>query len=168
MLSAVILRPWERRVAAGIVRLKLSLDDATTTAYRGVDAGDGCPNGWFAVYEKTPFCVFEWPDTKHRDVGLLVQGRIIRLTSANVLTSSRGFACRTFTVDGQNETVVFDYQRLWWNLIRSPTTALTDIALADDWWGVVCDLPGWVEAHWKHGKLADELSTSLRIRSLSE
>jgi hypothetical protein len=167
MPIAISLRPWEPRVGAGFMRVDLTVEGERAVVDKHTDVGVTRPNGWFAIYEDAVFGAFEWPGAKDCQVALFVEGRIWRLTCDVQLTSTRTLTHRSFSVKSETETgvVVFNYQRLWWNLLHKPKAALLDVVFADDWWGVVCDLPGWVEARWKAGKLAEEIANSLKERA---
>ena len=144
--------------------MELTFEGERAVVHKHVDVGVARPSGWFAIYEDAVFGAFEWPGSKDCQIALFVEGRMWPLTSDVELTSTRTLTHRSFSLKGRSGVVVFNYQRLWWNLLHKPKAALLDIVFADDWWGVVCDLPGWVEGRWKAGKLAEELASGLKER----
>ena len=161
MPIAVTLLPWEPRVSAGRTRLDLLVEGERAVVCENADAGVASRRGWFAVYEKTVFGVFEWLGSETCNTALFLDGKIWFLTNTVELTSMITLTHRSFRVADGTTTFVFKYHRLWWNLLHRPKTALFDVVFADDWWGVVCDLPGWVEGQWNAGKLSGELPRSL-------
>lgn len=164
MSKPLILHPWDVRVGGGYGRVELSVQGDKIDVRKVADAGTTSPDGWFAIYERDVFGVFMMPDSKEVCPALLLKGRVWKLSSDVQLSGRHDLARRTFTLNKQGESVRLDYQRLWWNLFRRPVFAFSQVMFVDDWWGVVCDLPGWVESGWKTGAFAETLVKSLRER----
>lgn len=162
MSITVSLLPWEPRVGSGFVRVDLTVEGERTVVDKHVGAGVTRASGWFAIYEGEVFGAFEWTGTRDCQVALFIQGTIWPLTPDVQLTSTRNLTNRSFSVKSRSGVAVFNYQKFWWNLLHKPQAALLDVVLADDWWGLTCDLPGWIEARWKAGKLAEEIANGLK------
>lgn len=162
MPVTITLLPWESRVSGGYGHLELTIHGDQIGVKKSTGSVDTKANGWFAIYESDVFAVFQIPDANDCQVGLLIADKIWRLTTDVQLSSSRSLTQRVFLLDTKSTSIAFKYQRLWWNLLHKPTEVLTRVVLVDDWWGVVCDLPGWVASRWTAGSLAEELMEGLR------
>lgn len=165
MPITVNLLPWNLRVSGGFGRVEVKADGEQVDVLKYVEAGVTPAKGWFAVYEDVVFGVFEWPASEDHSIALLIYDRIWRLTPETQLKSSQHFTHYTFNLNSGHDNVVFNYQRFWWTLFHRPKDAIPEVLFADDWWGVVCDLPGWVEARWNAGKLREEMAGGLKQRN---
>lgn len=163
MSMTVSLLPWEPRVSGGYGLVNVTMEGGQAAVQPQANLGSSRPSGWFAVYEGEFFGVLHLPDSNECQIAILVGNTIWRLTTDVQLSSSRTLTQRSFVLKGANGSITFNYQKLWWNLLRRPGTALSQVVFADDWWGVVCDLPGWVESRWKAGKLVDEIVHGLQV-----
>jgi hypothetical protein len=164
MSSKVNLLPWEPRVSKGhqCIEVTIAGDHAVVQPLDGESSAH--PIGWFAAYEDKFFGVFQSPDFNDFRPVLLIGNAVWPLAQDSQLSSSRSLVQRSFTITDARGSANLRYQRLWWNLFHKPGTALSQIVFADDWWGVVCDLPGWVASRWSAGRLADEMTESLGTR----
>jgi hypothetical protein len=161
-MSIKILHPWELRVSGGYKYIELNIQSDRVDIQHASDADIDNSDGWFAVYEQEVFGVFMESENSDSVPALLLRGKVCPLTPDTKLHSRLYLTHRAFTLSKGRNTIRFNYQRLWWNLIRRPIFAISNVLFADDWWGVVCDLPSWVESQWNSGTLSDSLLAVVR------
>ncbi|MFY8064740.1 MAG: hypothetical protein ACOVN2_13675 [Usitatibacteraceae bacterium] len=141
------LRPFDPRVSDGSASITLAAD-GTLTRHDAVEFGS--INGWFGVYDGKLFAVF--CDADAGGLFLHVDGRTIAIPDIVSTRHSANLRARILEIELRAETVLFTYQDVVRGLVRNPAQALSNIVFADDWWGVVCDLPAWL--HDNRGWLA--------------
>ena len=167
-VRTIVLKPWHLRVAGGYAHVAVTLEreDIDVRKVRSVEPIEA--TGWFAIYEDRVFGIFLTLDGENTQASLLVNGKVWQITNETRLAHRTSLTHRTFEYQRRSDFFAFDYQRLWPTLLRRPIYALREVLLADDWWGVVCDLPGTVVGGWDEKSLVDVLKRNFAHAEVSK
>lgn len=162
MSEIIYLHPWEQRVSRGYASVELRGIDQQVVVRGLTSVNDKQPPvGFFAVYEDEIFAVFLRPDSAS-DVSILMSGRIWSLTPDVRIVwrhpAESGRWSRSIEISDEKDRAKLNYHTFRWNIAHRPVYAICNVLFADEWWGVLCDLPSWVETHWN----AKDLLPTLR------
>jgi len=102
-------------------------------------------SGWFAYYEGRQFAVLQISGTSSQ-FAVACGSMVVVLHERTTLKWRSTLGGRTLEIheDGR-QLLRFDYRSALRYLLH-PLRFLREVILADDWWGLTCDLPGFVHS----------------------
>jgi hypothetical protein len=148
------LKPWHQSVSyRGQNLVIVTSTNHAHLSHKNRD--DASPNGFYAVYPEGWFFV------ALDEGGQTVAGwkrATISLSEVSRIDWSHGLFCREFTAKIEGKKVAsFKYR----TLLRQPWRVVTDLIVPDDDWGLVCDLPSWVDTIFNEDQPGQTLAKAL-------
>lgn len=140
-MSVIILKRWHKSLDKAHPFLILDDKNNTFKLIKRNDTIDNEVNGWFGKYENRFFCLYKKKDTS---IFFISCGDVcIDLSEAITLKHEVNLLYRKLIVEKEGKPLfIFRYRSFIWYLLNRPFE-LMDLVF-DDWWGLECDLPGFL------------------------
>jgi hypothetical protein len=150
-MPVIILRPWEKRVSGNATAAKISIVNDQVQYHLENTEGQNSYAGWYGIYDNELFGVFL--DSTSKSIKIAAGEIILPIEYIISVEWQALIKHRHLLLVTSMTNIDFYYQKLWWNLLRRPWHGIFGVLLAEDWWGVTCDLPGWFADNWKSSEL---------------
>lgn len=160
-MSNIILAPWHRLVS--IKGAFVEYDELRQRTFPMRGSVGGRISGFYASYIDGFFAVFEDRDG---DIKILLNGIVISKSEISKASVTSGIFGRKLSLNlktGEQKFFIYQSPK---TIFRHPIKFINSVLLADDDWGLVCDLPGYLSSVIEKGRI--DLLINLINKSRSE
>lgn len=106
--------------------------------------------GVYAIFDGIFFGIYRTPTDQELKLSVCIGGDLFDVCPASVIKHKVSLQKTTFSICSENtQAAVFSYRKLSWILLHGSMAEKADYFF-DDWWGLTCDLPGWIESTFRN------------------
>ena len=151
MLGPIVFIRWHELVANSLLQIwQRRGEKLLHVPYSSVNRLDEVSSyGVYGIYDGIFFGIFKVFKDECETLNLCIDEKIYKISLKTKMTHDINTLNRIFKIsliDGQ--TVSFKYRKILWNLFHKSNAKKIDYFF-DDWWGIECDLPSWVDSTFR-------------------